>query len=326
MKNLNMLLLCLGVTLLFPNITNAQFGKLLERTTKKSAEKAEDRIIEKGAEEISDEVDKKVDKWLDKVFNGSDDNNENTSEENTTTKDSNEEYQINEEDAKRIEEAMGIYMNSMDRTADVPSSYEFNLIVEAEQYEEGEKPHPMTMMFNTGNHKHFGIINKDGKEINTVVMDTENDIMVTYMTDKKGNKSAHALPNMMKMAGAFANKDVTPSDDDDTSSPPTFRKTGKTKTIAGYTANEYVGETEEETYQVYICTELDLDWREFFGSMMPNFASSNFMAGTGAYEGLMLEYHSINKKKPKKNHHWVTKNISKDIQKINKADYQFVKR
>jgi hypothetical protein len=79
---------------------------------------------------------------------------------------------------------------------------------------------------------------------------------------------------------------------------PEFKKTGKTKTILGYTCHEYLTETEEYTMTSWVAPDLKQQTNgmsAMFLAMNKN-AKMNDSAFNSTDMGLMLEMKSINKK------------------------------
>ena len=103
-----------------------------------------------------------------------------------------------------------------------------------------------------------------------------------------------AMANMMGMAASTSQSTIEKETED---IPMDFRATGKSITIAGYKANEYIAENDESQIKVYMSTEVGMDWKEAFVSTMQRFSPGLMQAYSGMMDGMVLKSVNTDKKK-----------------------------
>ncbi len=300
------LIALLGCALVIPAQGQGLLNRVLKRSKDKIEQGVEDMLVEKASDAISRKIYRSMSDAFDKMIY------------DAAKQDS--AYQANYGDSVAIKygQLADNWMARMNEAVDLPESYAFDrtLLIETTS---GNDVNEMTMYLSTESPL-LAIEQEEGSEMRLIVIDTEKDVTVLYMTDKKGKKTAQAIPNMMRFAGAMAASYESDSVDQMDYS---FEATGKTRNVAGYTCQEYKGESEDYESTFYITGELDVDWKEVFGGMIERFAGTSYDDKALKMNGFMLESHSQHKKKKKDTSSWITKEVKKDGPTIINADYEF---
>lgn len=296
----------LGFTLIIPAQGQGLLNRVLKRSKDKIEQGVEDMLVEKASDAISRKIYRSMSDAFDKMIY------------DAAKQDS--AYQANYGDSVAIKygQLADNWMARMNEAVDLPDSYAFDraLLIETTS---GNDVNEMTMYLSTESPL-LGIEQEEGSDLRLIVIDTEKDVTVLYMTDKKGKKTAQAIPNMMQFAGAMTSSYQADTIDQIDY---TFKATGKTRKVAGYTCDEYLGESEEYESTFYITDALDVDWKEVFGGMIERFAGSSYDDKAMKTNGFMLESHSQHKKKKKDTSSWITKEVKKEGPTIINADYEF---
>lgn len=151
-----------------------------------------------------------------------------------------------------------------------------------------------------GNAMTMEVLESDGKvakDKTMILYDIPNSTMVTLLENSKGEKSgmamgfdAEAIQKMME--------DQTTSEADQPTA--TFKKTGNTRTILGYSCAEYAFDGEDASGTAWVAEDAEVNTLTFFGLLgqgasgkKGSYVMENL---TGYPEGLLLEMHSRDKK------------------------------
>jgi len=276
---------------------HAQFGglgkKILDKTTDKIEDRIENEVSERIANEIAARAMKPVNAVLDSIFKA-----EKVDWEKT---------------GKSLEE----FALAMDRTVDLPDAYNFDIVVDIEMKDYDKKKHKMQMYLSESKSM-FGMRNPDqGDQANDIiVMDMENGLTAMYR-EVDGEKVVSALPNMTEMGMAVVMSTI---DEEDINF--TFEKTGKTKTIHGYTCHEYKGKSEDEEVKGYIAHDFPVDMMSIFGDAGKQFMPKNLNDIIEDMKGFTMK--SESKFENGKKSTWEVKKINEDGAVISTSDYKKV--
>lgn len=279
-------------------------GQILRKIRNQTIRKVEERMEQKAVEVISEElarrayqpVEKAMDSLLRASFRDSLDNGE-------------------EVDWEKAGEAYANFLKGMNEAADLPETFSFDISMDIEMVDYDGKKSEMVMHYSKDK-AIFGIENfEKDTDHQLVVIDMDKDLIVLYSTDKKGRKSAQAIPSMMGMMSGLAAEQV----EDETY---TIDRTNKTKTILGYSARLFNSSTEEEYIESYVAEDFPISWQDNFGSYLEKFAPSAFAEASDAYQGMVLESTSTSKKNSDKKSTWKTTAINHDQLVIVNADYE----
>lgn len=283
-------------------------GSILGEATRKINRKVEDKLIQVISDEIVRRAFQPVERTMDSLMRERFQDSIGTQEE---------------VDWDKWSEAYTNYLSNMNAAVDLPPSYSFDVIQMVETTSNKDKSN--VTIYYSENQGIFGIETEDKKEGNSlIVLDVEKDAAIMYMTDKKGSKSAQVVPNFFKMMSSFANaSNVKVEGDDDFK----IKATGKSKKIAGYTCQEYKGESNEENITMYLTQDFPVKKDKSMESFFMKFAPESYNKNN-AYKdinGVMLEYENINKTKKSNNSTWVTKSVKKEAFKISNDEYGLMK-
>lgn len=303
----NYLIVSLSLLLFLSFIPMGQGQGILNRVLKRSKDKIEDKveqaIVEKASEAIARRVYRSMSDAFDKMLR------------DAWEADSSR-YADREGDSGNYAEWAATWMQRMNEAVDLPPSFSFDFRADV-IIEDGKEKNPVTLFLST-TEPIFAMEQIEKKEKRIFLIDGEKDVVVLYMEDAKGNKTAQAIPNMIS-AVASASVGGSQASDDDWH----FEKMNKSKKIAGYNSEGYRAWDEEYESEFYMTTELEIDWRDSFGGMVEKFAGSGGFSDQPMMSGFLMESHTMSKKKPKDKTSWLTQKIEKDAFTIQNADYTF---
>ncbi len=288
---------------LFP-VGHAQgiLNRVLKRSKDKIEDKVEQAIVEKASDAIARRVYRSMSDAFDKMLR------------DAWEADSSR-YADREGDSGNYGEWAATWMQRMNEAVDLPPSFSFDL--RADVIIEDGKEKNLVILYLSATEPIFAMEQMEKKEKRIFLIDGEKDVVVLYMEDSKGNKTAQAIPNMISTAASIGRQQAESNDDFH------FEKMNKTKKIAGYNSEGYRAWDEEYESEFYLTTELDIDWRDSFGGMVEKFSGSGSFSDQPMMNGFLMESHTIPKKKPKDKTSWLTQKVDKDTFTIQNADYTF---
>ncbi len=288
--------------------------KLLDKTT----EKVEESVTESASDKAAEESGEAVDRWLDGLFGGSGESPSGEGADPAVEGDAAPgAHPYGGADPEATNAMLQRMMGDMDRSADVPEAYRFDLVMDIE-LREGDDVTPISLLVSEDGGL-FGFRADDGNGgTQTSVIDAERSLMAVFQDRADGTRQAMALPNMMEMAAAWGGSAESVEAEMDGY---TFAATGRTKDIAGYRCREYHGEGEDSEVDFWITDELPVDWmetfRQGFGATLP----TAYTAAYGGLDGAMMEAHAT--EKGGETTHWITTAVHAGGQTIRKSDYTF---
>ena len=237
MKSITTFVFCLLIGF-GPQLANGQILKDIVRKASRSLEnKAEDMIAEALAEAVARQLQKKIDSYFEDLARES-------YRQDSVRRVENGDTLV----YRNYQEMLDGMLSSMNDASNIQEQYLFDLLLDVEVGSGQELD--QARYFYSSSESIFAVEQPGDNGTNTMIMDIENDVIVMYMVDDKGKKTAQALPSFISLAGR-----VSSSSDTDIPKPMSITKTGTTKSVAGYTCNEYTGEDEEHTFKFY--TKLD---------------------------------------------------------------------
>jgi hypothetical protein len=267
--------------------TQAQVVEKTEEKTKQKTEQRLDQKIDKGIDNGLDAIEglfSKKKKKKEIVEEEAEDNAEYTASENSSNDAETaatmkimggSEVQVQEE--YKFDHRFVLLMENFDKKGKLDVSNEMTFLAKEESSVMGI------------------IMNQEG--INTsMIYDLDNYEIVTLM-NVSGQKMGTTMSiDKSQIEGMMSEGD---SEDGDMSEMPTFKKTGETKTITGYSCDEYVVENLEnsnETKMVYwITDEAEIDWIKSMSNMssmnkqMPNIYAGNGYPEDGSVIQMIVE-------------------------------------
>ena len=281
------------------------FKKLQNRVQTKMEQKVEDKLVEELSEEITRRAMKPIDNAFEEMFRSS------------FKEQYGKEYDDSEYDGdpEKQAEMMAAIMGSMYGNVELPESYDFQHILDIAVTDFGEKKSNDLRMLVAPDQNVFAMEQKDGKKEVIMVFDIENDKVVMF---NQHDKTVMALPNVMKMAGAFAKVEM----EKEMSKPFKFEKINKSKKVAGYQSQGYKYEADEDKGEFFLTTSLPFDWQDTFGSILEQM-SPNFYKEHPEYDIKgMLMYSETKRAEDGKKSKWEVKKVSSDELKLVTADYR----
>lgn len=309
MKNYNNLALWIMVLLfILPFTAQAQ---LLERALKDAVRKVEDKvadvIIEKGTDLIAREFGKKLDKWADKQMREA-------YEKDSTYASKGQFDSMTYASARSYNDFLG----ALNASVDIPAQYDFDRSLIIETKDSKEKITKSRMYFSSKTSV-FGMRMEDQDDaFNLFVYDITNDISVIYGEDDAGNKTVMAIPNIMKVGMSM----MSASDKEALAEAYNYKKTGKSEVIAGYNCDEYLGEDDDHTYQVFITDELDINWSDDYIEILKDIMPDIDQTEMPYQNTFSMRSIGTKKKNGKMDHTWEVISVSKETYSINNADYK----
>lgn len=286
-------------------------AQLLKRVLRESTRKAEKQIGDMAVRKLSDAIARKATQSVEGAF----DKMIRDAMENDSTY--RNDGSVPDSTYYRAGQKYGEFMRGMYASVELPEKYEFDISMLVETSHGKEEPKEMWMHFAKGKGQ-IAIEQMEGKTHSIMFLDMNRDVVVMYTEDKKGKKTYKALSGMMNTFGGMAARNTN----DEDFSLAEFKATGKTKTIAGYKANEYVGESKSETVEVYFSTEVPIDWNDTFGGMVRKMAPTMYRDGMSMAEGVALESITTEKKKPKTEYFYTTKKVVEQPFVIDNSEYE----
>lgn len=281
------------------------FKKLQNRVQDKIEQRLEDKVVEELSEEIARRAMKPIDNAFDEMFRRS-------YKEQYGKEYDDSEY---EGDPEKQAEMMQAILGGMYGNVELPESYNFEHTIDIAVTDFGEKKSHSMRMLVAPTQNVFAMEQEDGNKEVTMVFDFDNDKVVMF---NEKDKTVMALPNVMKMAGAFAKVEM----EKEMSKPFKFEKINKTKKVAGYQSQGYKYEADEDKGEFFVTTTLPFDWKDTFGSILEEM-SPNFYKEHPEYDIKgMLMYSETKRAEDGKKSKWEVKKVSSKDFKLVTADYK----
>lgn len=318
MKNLFQIGLLISLSFVLVSPANGQ--RLLKSLKEKAQERIEKKVEERVEKKVDEKIDEKIDEGLDKIEDSLEKNKAEDENSETNSKSNSEK---SEERMMRMLKGMGVTGEPIP----IADSYEFDNLIQMhiESYNDSGKktgegefithlnPKTKSMAYEVVS----GDIGKPGQGM--FIIDAENGATI-ILSDEKGKKSGivYGIGSFMQSMGESYDEDIDLSDTPETYlANPNVKKTGKTKTIAGYKCEEYIYSDDETESEIWITKDLKMNTQDFFSTL---FKTSMYSHGFGW--GYLMESTSINKRNGEKSTMKVTKVDKNSNVKFSMNDYQ----
>jgi hypothetical protein len=297
-------MICLSILLVGSVEGQGILNRVLKRSMQKAENKVEDMLVEKASEAIAQRIYKSMSDAFDKMLLDA-------SKQDST-------YQADYSDSVAIKygQLAGDWMARMNEAADVPESYSFDHKVYVVVTSDGDPQSSVLYLNSDGAVFAMEQLEKGEKRI--CLIDGAKDVVILYMEDSKGKKTAQAIPNMLGIGAAIVNSSA-----DTLMSDWSFKATGKTKKVAGYDSKEYESTDGEYESTFYITDQLDVSWKSSFSGLVDRFAGTQYGNFDDFPNGFMLESHTKKVGKSKEESSWITEKVDKVSFDIVNADYEF---
>jgi GLPGLI family protein len=184
---------------------------------------------------------------------------------------------------------------------------------------------------------------KPKKKVETVYMDMYygDDCYMIVFEDQEEGESAKSIMDLKnntsvvlndnEMSGVAISMDFMTDklnesieESSDSDEDVTFKKTGRTKTIAGYTCEEYIIETDDMRMEAWYTDEITVQMYQNMDEY-PLFASMAAYGNQGHMQGTMLESHMVEKTGDKGTFDYLVKEVNLITTTLNMSDYTFMK-
>ena len=162
----------------------------------------------------------------------------------------------------------------------------------------------------------FGMESKEKGQSSLMIIDYQNDIMVTYDHDKK---EAFALKGMFKMGEAMASSYVANTTSSEAHNF-SFEPMNKTKKVADCESEGYRLKTEDGSGEVYYCDNLPFEWKSMFGGMIGRVSPESYKGYSGYYDKGMPVLAEFKTKDGEKSS-WELKKVKETDTTIKNSDY-----
>lgn len=281
MKKL-LLLLILVIPLSSVEYSHAQnLGRYLDKKAKQASKRAANKADEEVTEEMYKKVDKGVESIFDEIFSEEESENTEGSKADTTKKSSGSSSSSDDAMAKAMLGAMGITTGS----ADINDKYDYtgNIKMLVQSWDEdGESEGEIDYItYTTNDYKGFAMEFTQEGAFSTMIFDVEKNAMI-ILTESDGQKTG--IVTQYEGDADWMNEDFAEDYeeiDDYSLYNDNLKKTGRTKTIAGFKCDEYSFEDEESKGSVWMTNELPPElWAKMYSTnavAIPQTAHGGFM-------------------------------------------------
>jgi hypothetical protein len=280
-------------------------------------ERAANRAKNKGNQRVDTRIDQGLDKSMDAIEGIFKKKKKTTEAETpaTETKEAAEEIQGEKENVAKSNEQQaagsGMFGN-MFKKAEWEDSYQFEFRSKAHVTTTDKKnkveENDMEWMLSEGA---FGMVVVDPKGKNPdskIIFDFEHGSFIT-LTEDDGEKTGMAIAMDKDQIAASIEEGV----EEGTVGNGSFKKTGKTKTILGYSCSEYTFKDEETEGSMWMTTEIDVEMNRVFG-MMTQGSKNKSTLPENYPQGYAMEMNSRDTKRNETHHYLVTEiDTSADI-------------
>ncbi|MBN1986518.1 MAG: DUF4412 domain-containing protein [Prolixibacteraceae bacterium] len=253
---------------------------------KRLKDKAQEKIEEKVEDRAEKKMDEKIDESLDKL--------EESLEDNTTEEGSSGESAANREE--RMQNRMQGLLKGMGMSGEpvpVADNYDFDYKIQMhiESYDKKGKQESTGEFITHLNPENksmayefvSGDMAKDGQGM--FIIDAENGAMI-ILSEEKGEKTGivYGIGSFMQTIGETYVEEELEDTPETYLANPNVKKTGRTKTIAGYKCEEFVYSDEESESNIWITKDLKMNTQDFFSTL---FKTNLYSHGIGW--GYMME-------------------------------------
>lgn len=312
----HLLIISLSVVFSVFMVQSASGQKLLRDIKNRAQQKVEDRVEQRANEKVDKEIDKQLDKVEEAIFNDEEKKSENI--ENKGASNNNSEERLN-----NMMKRMGVGGEPVP----VESAYAFDNLVQmhVESFDEkGKKISDgefITHLSNDSKSMAYEFISGDMAQpgMGFIIIDAKNNATI-ILSEENGQKTGiiYGLGSFLQTAGANNVDDIDFSETPESYlANPNVEKTGRSKTIAGLSCEEYKYTDENTVSNVWITKDLKMNTQDFFSTL---FKTAVYSHGMGW--GYMMEATSVNKENGEKSVMEVTKVDKNSNKKVVMADYQ----
>lgn len=271
--------------------TDAQVvGKYLEKKIKQAGQRAGQKADEEITEEMNKKVDKAVENAFDSIFNDSE-----SADEQSDTQYSSGNPSSRSSDAMTAAMMKSLGLNTA--PANVAENYDYkgNIKMTVQTWDqdgntEGELDY---ITYMSDSYSGFAMEFVQNGQRSCMIFDTKEGAMI-ILTDSEDSRTG--IVTTYPVDSLWDESDTETEEIEDYSVyNQNLKKTGRTKTIAGYSCDEYTYEDEESTGTVWMTNDLPAElWAKMFSANV--IAASNM----GYYGGFAMELEQLDKETDEK--------------------------
>jgi len=310
-------------------VINAQ---VIEGFAKSKAGVAKNRAVYDANKEVDNQINKGVDKQFNKLKDKILEKDEKPAEGQTEeapktepeagTKSSGSSNSAKDDAMSRA--LMGKMGINMTRPANMKDVYEYsgNIVMDVENWdEEGESEGKIayTTQYSDKNNGIAMVFKDEDKGLSTMIFDYDNMLMLVLADNGSSDRSGIATP-LNSYYSDSASAEVSKADAEKVENyNSAFKKTGKSKTIAGYKCDEYFFEDEQDKVSYWLTTDLPTDlWSKMYTS---NAFTSLY---TGRTNGFVMESDHVYKASKERSYMIVKEVNPKQASKISTVGYSIM--
>lgn len=259
-----------------------------QRFLKKLQEKVEEKVESRAERKLDEAIDKELDKAEESLEKGSEN-------DSGATKSSSERENRRGQRMQNI--LSGINMTG--EPVPVADSYTFETLIEmqVESYDKKGKKESegqfITLLNPDSKSMAYQVVSGDMGESGQgmFIIDAENGAAI-ILNEEKGEKTGivYGMGAFFSSLGETVDEENLDETPEDYLANPNIKKTGRTKTIAGYKCEEYVYADEESESEVWITTDMKMNTQDFFSTLFKTNLYSR-----GIPWGYMMEATTIEK-------------------------------
>lgn len=288
-----------------------------QRILRKLQEKVQEKVEEKVEERADKKIDEAIDKQLDKIEESLENESDSVSGDIGSRSDRDREKRM-----QNILKGIGV----SGEPVPVADNYTFDHMIEMhiESFDKNGKKESegefITHLSKNSKSMAYQVVSGDmGKPGQGMfIIDAENGATI-ILNEEKGEKTGIVYG----MGAFFSSIGETYEEENLEETPeaylanPNVKKTGRTKTIAGYKCEEYKFNDEETESEVWITQDLKMNTQDFFSTLF----KTNLYA-RGVPWGYMMEATSLDKESGEKSVMQVTRVDANSNTRFNLSDYQ----
>jgi hypothetical protein len=316
---INILLLAFISAICVPQV---QGQRILRNLPRKVQEKVEEKVEERVEEKIDEKIDEAIDKQLDKIEESLEKESESDSD---ATKSSSGRDEKDKEREQRMQNILkGIGMGG--EPVPVADSYTFKQMIEmrVESFDKNGKKESegdfITHLSPDSKSMAYQVVSGDmgNPGQGMFIIDAENGATI-ILSEENGEKTGiiYGMGAFFSSIGATYEEENMGETQEAYLANPNVKKTGRTKTIAGYRCEEYKFNDEETESEVWITQDLKMNTQDFFSTLF----KTNLYA-RGVPWGYMMEATTIDKESGEKSVMQVTRVDANSNKRFNMGDYQ----